>query len=261
MTEVKHSRSYRGQDMKKVFKNPKRRGLLPETVDTFEYRYKTNRLLYYILGPLIISISKFAWKFKVEGKENLPKNMHSILMPNHVSHFDSFCTMIPLWPKKPFHFIADEKLFKNRYFAWFAKQVNVFPIRKGAKQVDVVKYAINLVNNGSSLLWYPEGQRHKNPSENKLNPGKLGSGWIATRTKVPIIPVFLHGPEFVMPVGKGVGWGKRPRSITLTIKYGKPVYLDDLRDLPSSKETSKLAVDRILESIDELRLKGSYIKY
>lgn len=258
MTEVKDSSAFRRQRVQKNLKNNKRKGILPESVDTFDYQYKTSRLMYYFIGPPLISYAKISWKFDVKGKENLPKDMHCILMPNHVSHFDSIAAMYPLWPKRPFHFIADEKLFKNRFFAWFARQANVFPIRKGAKQLEVVRYAINLVNNGSSLLWYPEGQRHKNPVENTLNPGKLGSGWIATQVNVPIIPVFLHGPEFAMPVGKAPTWGKRPRSITITVRYGEEVYLDDLRQLPSSKEVSRLAVDRIMEGIEELRPPGEY---
>ena len=238
-----------------------RRGFVPETIETYYYEKKTRRLLYYIFGSIIKGIFPLMYRFKVEGKNNIPKSNHCIFMPNHISHFDSFAVGYPLWPKPPAHYIADEKLFKNRFFAWVAKRINVFPIRKGAKQLDVVQYAIDLVNSGSTLLWYPEGQRHKNPRENKLNKGKLGSGLIAHQTKVPIIPVFLHGSEFAMPVGKAPTWGRCPRSITITVKYGEPVYLDDLRALPSSKEVSKLVVDRILDAIEDLRPEGSYVMF
>ncbi len=221
--------------------------------ETYQYKYSTSRFAYYLVGAFSIIFANLFWKFKVEGKENLPKNMHCILMPNHLSHLDSFAVGIPLYPKRPIHFIADEKLFRNKIFRRFASHANVFPVRKGAKQVHIVKYATNVVKYGGTMLWYPEGQRHKQPWLNKCNPGKIGSGWIAIETNVPVIPVFLRGTEKAMPVGKPITWGRRFRSIEIVVKYGKSVYLDDLRQLPKSREVAQQAVDRIIAAIEELR--------
>lgn len=221
--------------------------------ETYQYKYTTSRFAYYLIGMFAIVLARVFWRFKVEGKENLPKDVHCVFMPNHVSHLDSFAVAIPLYPKRPIHFIADEKLFKNPIFRRLAPHVNVFPVRKGAKQVGIVKYSEKIVRRGGTLLWYPEGQRHKQPWLNKCNPGKIGSGWLAIETKVPIIPVFLRGPEKAMPVGKSINWGRRFRSIEIFVKYGKPVYLDDLRQLPPSKEVAQEAVNRIINSIEALR--------
>ena len=135
---------------------------------------------------------------------------------------------------------------------------NAFPVRKGTKNLRIVEHAIDRVNNGDHMLWYPEGRRHKNPSINKTNAGRLGSGMIAHAVKAPIIPVFLAGTEFMMPLGKGIRWGKGPRSIKILVRFGKPVYLDDLRQLPPSKEVSQITVDRIMDAIEALRHKGPY---
>ena len=81
-----------------------------------------------------------------------------------------------MFSRPAMHFIADEKLFKSKYFRWLAKMFNAFPVRKQSKNLNVVKYVINRVNAGDGIIWYPEGQRHKNPSINSTNPGKLGSG-------------------------------------------------------------------------------------
>lgn len=224
-----------------------------ETIETFEYSYKTHRVTFFIAGLVIILVSKLLWRLKIEGKENIPKNKHCIIMPNHLSHLDSYVASRAFWPTTPIHFIADEKLFKNKYFAWLARNTNVFPVRKRAKQLSVVRYAINLVRHNATLLWYPEGQRHKNPKSNVLNPGKIGSGWIAHQSNVPIIPVFISGTEFAMPVSRSPTWGRGPRTIQLTARYGPAVYLDDLRALPPSKEVSKLVADRIMDAIKDLR--------
>ncbi len=221
--------------------------------EIYNYSYVTHRLAYYVVGAILKTLIKFFWKFRVEGLEHVPKDYHMILMPNHLSHLDSVAALIPLYPKIPVHFIADEKLFTVPWFRAMASRLNVFPVRKKAKQLKVVNYSIDLVNRGSSLLWYPEGQRNKDPKHYKLNPGKVGSGWIAQQTRAPIIPVYLKNTDKAMPLGKAVTWGKGLRSIEILVKYGPPVYLDDLRKLPPSKEVSKEAVDRIMQSIQSLK--------
>ena len=62
-----------------------------------------------------------------------------------------------------------------------------------------------------------------------------------------------------MPVGKPLTFGRRPRSINILVKYGPPVPLDDLRELPSSKDTSLKVVGRIMDHIEALRPKGEYV--
>ncbi|MCY3414365.1 MAG: 1-acyl-sn-glycerol-3-phosphate acyltransferase [Candidatus Heimdallarchaeota archaeon] len=227
--------------------------------DFFNYSYATNHFWFKIAGPILVLAQK-VFRVKIEGLENIPRNTNFVIMPNHVSHADSFFAISHLWRLvNNFHFIADEKLFKNKWFRILASMFNVFPVRKGAKSTKIVEYAIARVNNGDNLLWYPEGQRHKNPSDNKCNTGKLGSGMLAHRAEVPIIPVFLYGPEFVMPVGRGVTYGKKIRSLDILIRYGKPIYLEDLRALPSGKETSEKVVKRIIDAIEEMRPKGPYL--
>jgi 1-acyl-sn-glycerol-3-phosphate acyltransferase len=180
-------------------------------------------------------------------------------MPNHVSHFDGPLALIGAAPRfeKSIDIIGDEKLFRNRYMSKFLRLFNAFPMKKGVKDIKIVDYAIRR-SSKNSLLWFPEGQRHKNPSINKCNPGKLGSGKLAHSVKSTIVPVFIAGAEFAMPVGRKLTYGKGLKSIKVLVRYGKPVYLDDLRALPSSKETSQLVVERIMARIEELRPLGPY---
>jgi 1-acyl-sn-glycerol-3-phosphate acyltransferase len=226
----------------------------------FDYNYPTDKLGYRLVGPFFNTYMK-GFRVKIEGRENIPKDTNVILMPNHISHSDSAFVVPPIYKSGPFHFISDEKLFRSKPFRKLAKMMNVFPIKKKAKAMFVVEHAIKKVNEGDSLLWYPEGQRHKNPSENKCNPGKLGSGMIAHAVDVPIIPVFLAGSEFAMPIGRKpqVGFGMGFRYIDVLVRYGKPVPLDDLRQLPAGKETSQKVVDRIIEHIEALRNSNGYI--
>ncbi len=224
--------------------------------DTFNYAFKTNKFWYKIITPLVNFVASRGWRIDISGKENLPKSGNYILMPNHVSHFDSF--LVATRFKSAPIAIADEKLFKNKYFRVIAKMLNAFPVRKGTKSLNIVEYAVSRVNAGDSMLWFPEGQRHKNPEINRCNPGKSGSGMFAHAINAPIVPVLITGAEFAMPVGKKLSMGRGPRSIKIGIKYGKPVYLDDLRAMPPGRDTSRKVVDRIIDAIEELRPEGPY---
>ena len=225
--------------------------------DFFNYSYSTNHIWFKIIGPFAELMLK-AFRMHIVGMENIPKDTNFVLMGNHISHADSYFVISPLWRVKPFHFIADEKLFKSRWFRIIAGFFNVFPVRKGMKSMKIVDYAVARVANEDNLLWYPEGSRQKNPSKNVLKPGKLGSGMIAHKTEIPIVPFFLYGPEFAMPVGRTFWFGKRPHTIDVLVKYGKPIYLDDLRAEEESKETSSKILDRIMDSIEALRPSGPY---
>lgn len=225
--------------------------------DTFNYNFKTKPYIYGVIRPIIRVLIRIGWKISVKGKNNIPKDSNVIFMPNHTSHFDAF--LVGSYFRDTPVGIIDEKLFKNKLFKLFATSINGFPVRKGTKSLAIVEYAISRINRGDSMLWFPEGQRNKNPSSNKMMKGKLGSGMLAHKTKAPIVPIFIEGAEFAMGIGKTLSLGRGLRSIQIKIKFGEPVYLDDLRQLPSSKEASQKVVNRIMEHIEKLRPEGPYM--
>lgn len=224
--------------------------------DYFNYNFKTNHFWFALTAPFIKIITHIGWRITVEGRENIPKGTNIVFMPNHLSHFDSFVTGT-YFPKAPI-IIADEKLYKNKIFTIIAKMYNAFPVRKGTKSIAIVEYAIDRINSGDTMMYYPEGQRHKNPEQNSLNPGKLGAGMLAHAVKAPIVPIYIYGTEFAMPVGKKLTVGRGVGTIKITVKFGKPVYLEDLRKLSPSKEVSQLTVNRIMEGIEKLRPNEPY---
>lgn len=230
-------------------------------VNFFNYFYTPRILTQKIIAKIARVVFRIGWNVEVRGLENIPDNTPSIVMPNHVSHLDG--PMVGAFAckklrKHAIHGIGDEKLWYNRPFRKFADLINGFPVRKNTKSTDIVEYAIKRVENGSSMFWFPEGQRHKDPSDNRSYPGKIGSGMLAHGVDAPIIPAFIGGTEFAMPLGRPLTLGRGPRSINILVNYGKPVPLDDLRELPPSKDTSIKVVNRIMEHIENLRPNGEY---
>lgn len=99
---------------------------------------------------------------------------------------------------------------------------NAFPVpQQEAGVPDVLRYAGDagdLVSDGWSILIYPEGERR--PSH-QMGEFRAGVGWLASRLKVPVVPVHLEGVDQVMPRGKVV-----PRFGATQVRFGQPVWLD-----------------------------------
>ena len=220
----------------------------------FNYTFKTRKIIPYFFGPFIVAAMDTMWDIKFKGRERIPRR-NVIFMANHLSHLDSFVVAKGVYPRRLIHFIADEKLFRNGFTRWFLTHANAYPIRKRAKQISVVQYSIELVKKGKNLQWNPEGQRHKEPWKRILNPGKIGTGWLAHATRAPVVPVFIDGTEKAWPVWKPPTIGPGLRKIKITVEYGRPVKLNDYYEMPANKETAKMIVDEIMRAIEKMRPK------
>ena len=92
---------------------------------------------------------------------------------------------------------------------------NVFPLPRQAGFRKSFAYAGELIDRGCSVLVFPEGERTRT---GQMNPFRAGIGLLATRLRVPVVPVRLDG-LFERKV-EDSKWA-RPGEIKVTI--GQPV--------------------------------------
>jgi 1-acyl-sn-glycerol-3-phosphate acyltransferase len=218
-------------------------------------KFKIKIMLHLYAIPIVLSFFHVLYKIKIWGKNNVPAkgwgNKGIIIMVNHHSHMDAFLVGVAAFPRfyKPFFYPADAKLWRNPFFRPILHGMNCIPIFKGSKSIDVVKYNIMIVNNGGSIVYFPEGARSK---DGNLQTGKLGAGWLAHETRALVIPCALKNTDKAMPVGKPFTLGGGPRRITLKVRFGPPLDLRSLYKLPSSKETSQKISDYVMAEIAKL---------
>ncbi|KAL8247773.1 hypothetical protein R6Q59_008989 [Mikania micrantha] len=65
-------------------------------------------------------------------------------------------------------------------------------------QLQTLKRCIEIVKNGGSVLFFPEGTRSK---DGRLGTFKKGAFSIAAKTGVPVVPITLVGTGKMMPAG------------------------------------------------------------
>ncbi len=205
--------------------------------------------------PILLFFFHTCYRIKVWGKKNVPAkgwdDKGIIIMANHRSHLDPFLIGLTAFPRfyKPFFYPADAKLWKLPFFRPILHGMNCFPVFKGSKSMDIIKYHIVLIKAGGSVCYFPEGARTK---DGKLQPGKLGAGLIAHSTRSLVIPCAVKNTDIAMPVGKFFTLGGGPRKITLKVKFGPPLDLRQFYKLSSSKETSQTISDHIMDKIAEI---------
>lgn len=134
-------------------------------------------------------------KVNVHGTENLPKDKNVLFVGNHQGNFD-----IPIYISSidiPKGFIAKIELTKILGIKTWMEYINcIFMDRSSIrKSGEAIVRGIKSLKNGKSLVIFPEGTRSKG---DKMGEFKAGSFKLATKSKVPIIPITMNGSYKIM---------------------------------------------------------------
>lgn len=132
----------------------------------------------------------FAIFYKVElvGLENVPKSGSVIMCSNHIGQLDMF--FIGYKNKRMVRYMAKEELFKIPLVSSFIRWAGAFPVKRGKADIQSIRTALNLLNEGEMLGIFPEGTRTKANKNIKIKPGVA---LIAIKSGAPILPVAISG--------------------------------------------------------------------
>lgn len=208
-------------------------GLLPnlKKAKKFQSEGKTEEqreIVYESLRKIANNFLKYSGStVKVEGLENIPEGA-ALFICNHQSNFD--IPVIGSYIERQKTFIAKQELQKLPLLSdWMIMGEAVFIDRDNARNslAGILK-GIELLKSGLSLVVFPEGTRSRS---SKMNSFKAGTFKLATKAKVPIVPMTIDGTYKVMEANKNI---IKPADITLYIH--PPIYTDNL----SKEELSNL---------------------
>ena len=199
------------------------------------FRSRGFRFSWYSLNLLFSAF--FRWR--VEGKENIPRQGPLIIASNHIALIDP--PYIGACVPREISFMAKRELFASPAFRALISIHNAFPIRRGGWDSQVFRLLKEKLDQGLAVLVFPEGTRSR--TDEFLEP-KPGIGLLVRQQLVPVVPCFIRGTN--------LGWrdlfsGKH----RLTTRFGRPITPAEIEAFPSGKEgyigLSRLIMQRIAE--------------
>jgi 1-acyl-sn-glycerol-3-phosphate acyltransferase len=195
---------------------------------------------YLFAGALSWPIIRWLYRLRAEGVENLPKSGGFVLAANHTSNFDPWPLAIPLWPGRFLRFMA-----KSELYWWPLGRIisagGGFPVRRGERDVEAIRTAVDLARQGHIVAMFPHGTRQRKGLVKKYQPrSHTGAARIALEAGVPLIPAAISGTDRLARLGP------------MRVRYGRPLDLEDL-DGHEPGAAAREATERLMVEIERLQ--------
>ncbi|SES77468.1 lysophospholipid acyltransferase family protein [Thorsellia anophelis] len=152
----------------------------------------------------LIFTSRIFTGMHVNGLENVPSGP-VIFYANHQSHLDGLAvwSSLPADRRQQVHPIAAKSYWQSskikRYIANEVFNALLIDREKEGRVVDPVSQMSALLEDGESLILFPEGTRGDG---HEIHPFKSGLFHLAQKMpSIPLVPVYLHNLHRVLPKG------------------------------------------------------------
>ena len=145
---------------------------------------------------------------------------------NHTSMGDPIYVLASVGIKPQVHVMAKDELMKIPVIGWLLKKVGMIGVRRGKSDVGAIKECMKVLKNGEKLLIFPEGTRVK---EGETVEAHSGAAMLATRTGVPILPVYIAPKK---------RWFRKTHVI-----FGRPYMPEYEGRRPTSEDYERIAED------------------
>ena len=177
---------------------------------------------------------KIVYRYKVIGKENIPKEGSLIFCGNNRTYLDP--PLIVVTSTRKMRFIAKEELSKNLLFKFLIYAYDGIYVKRDSKDIGPLKESLRELKNGGCIGIFPEGTR--NGMEKYDGKLKNGAAYMSLKTGSKIVPIGIKGnPK---------PWHQ------VTITYGKPLDFSDLLKEKSAKELEDYVSEQLKEEIIKL---------
>ena len=180
------------------------------------------------------------YDFKAEGLENIPKTGALIIAGNHLSNADppaigSFAGLV-----RDSRFVAKKELFSVPGLGWFFRRSGYIPVDRARTIGDfgALKEVVHALEQGQSVVMFPEGTRSKNGKPQKP---KSGIGFLVYKTGAPVLPVKVEGT---------FGW---PWVRKIRVKFGTVIHLEKNPELEPKAQYKQFS-NEVMEAINSIHI-------
>ena len=153
-------------------------------------------LAYRLVRLIGIPLLRLCFRFRLEGRENIPRSGHYVVIANHLNWLDEFALLYLLPVEPRLHFLADPTdLVKRKLQWWLVRTTGGFVPVVRERHGDPVLYhhVDRCLDMGGAVAIFPEGNYGK--KEGELMPFHKGFAHFAIKAGVPVVPVALSGTQ------------------------------------------------------------------
>ena len=178
----------------------------------------------------------------VRGHENVDKKTSYVFVANHQGAFDIF--LIYGFLGRNFKWMMKKSLRKMPFVGKACEAAgHIFVDKSGPKKVkETIEHARNVLQNGTSLVVFPEGAR---TFTGHMGYFKKGAFQLADELQLPVVPLTIVGSFNVLPrTGGFVSWHP------MTLIIHKPIYPQS-QGIDNIKTTMEEAYKEIEKSLPE----------
>jgi 1-acyl-sn-glycerol-3-phosphate acyltransferase len=200
-------------------------------------------MVYWGLKAILWPISHLLFRWRIDGRENVPSSGPAVIAANHQSFCDSL--FLPLAMRRRLTFLAKAEYFDARRTAWFFRSVGQIPIQRGGGDASAraLETARGVLKEGHLIGLYPEGTRS---IDGNVHRGRTGVARLALECGVPIVPVGISGTDRIQP--RGSRWFRPFRRVR--ISFGPPMTFDSAALVDA--ETGRTSTERLRSFTDQL---------
>ena len=145
-------------------------------------------------------------RFRREGFKDNKISLPCIMVINHLSFFDTYCT--GLLPFSNVAFTIRSWPFKMFWYAPFMRLANYLDL-EAIGWDGAFEAGSRILSKSGSLLFYPEGHRSRDGRIQRFYSGPFK---LAVETGFPILPLCITGTEVLLPPNR---WWLQPAAICL----------------------------------------------
>jgi 1-acyl-sn-glycerol-3-phosphate acyltransferase len=129
----------------------------------------------------------------------------------------------------------------------FIRALGAVPVSQENKNsaAGLLRQVIGFIDDGYSVLIFPEGQRSP---DGRLQPLEGGVALIASKTNAPIVPVWIDGTWEAFPLHLAF---PRPRKVRVT--FGRPIQPDALAPEMPEKDRRNALLSLLRRALENLR--------
>jgi long-chain acyl-CoA synthetase len=174
--------------------------------------------MFAVLRPLV----RVLFRPRVAGVENLAGDTPLVIAPNHTSYLDPFVLAAALpWRRLRRTFWAGwvGVMYTGSVTRFVSRAAQVLPVDPDRDLAAALRTARDLLRQGYSIVWFPEGRR--SPT-GELGPFYGGIGQLVLETEARVVPTAIGGTFAAWPKQR-----RLPRIRPVSVTFGEPLRLRD----------------------------------